>query len=581
MDHHDHPVAERRVAGRLAAGLLLVRAGLAAAGATPPPAATPAAPWFADVTLDSGLSFVHLPGLTGRLHLPEIMGPGCGLADLDADGWLDVYLVQGGALEATSGAATPAPLPDRVWRNEGRPGGVPRFVEVTARWLPRPVGGYGVGVASGDFDGDGRIDLFLPRHGRDLLLRGIGDGRMVDVTAAAGPVSDDGWSVAASPGDFDRDGHLDLFVVDYLRYSPVRCVLPSGRPDWCGPRSFPPAPDRLLRGLGGGRFLDVSGSWLGPARRHGPGLGAITLDIDDDGWLDLYVANDGAENDLWRNLGGRSFGEEGLLAGVALNRRGVPEASMGLVAADVDRDGDEDLLATHLSGETNTLWQRVAPGMFEDRTAESGLGSPSLPWTAFGVMAADYDLDGDLDVVTVNGAVHLPDRPVAAGQELAALAQPGQLYENDGRGRFVVVAEKAGAALAAPGVGRGLAVGDIDNDGDPDLLLAELGGAARVLLNRAGDGRSWVGLRLLDGRRDALGALVTLRHPGGREIRRVRTDGSYASASDPRVVFALAPVDPARASLEVAWTDGSREQFTLPPAGRYTTLRRGEGKRLP
>jgi hypothetical protein len=569
------------------AGWLLLAAALAAPVAAEP-AAEPAAPaaagaaWFVDVTREVGLDGRHEPHLTGLLHLPEIMGPGLALADLDDDGHLDVYLVQGSPLDRDSGAPTSAPLADRVWR--GEPAGTGpglRFTEVTSRWLPRPSAGYGVGVASGDFDGDGRLDLFLPRYGADLLLRGVGDGRLVDVTARAGPVSNPGWSVAASPGDFDADGHLDLYVVDYLRYLPVRCVLPSGRPDWCGPRSFAPAPDRVLRGLGDGRFVDATASWLGTAPRLGPGLGAVVFDSNDDGWLDLYVANDGAENDLWRNRAGRGFAEEGLLAGVALNRRGQPEASMGLVAADLDGDGDEDLFATHLTGESNTLWQRFAPGVFEDRTAESGLGPPSLPWTAFGVVAADFDLDGDLDLVTVSGAVHLPDRPLASEQQLAALAQYGQLFVNDGRGRFREAPEAAGEALQTPRVGRGLAVGDLDNDGDPDLVYAELGGPARVLLNRVGDGKPWVGLRVLEGRRDALGATVVLRQGALRQVRRVRTDGSYASASDPRILFAWPDPAAGEVVVEVRWPDGRSERFASPAPGRYTVLRRGEGTPLP
>jgi|CXWL01.1.fsa_nt_gi hypothetical protein len=553
-----------------------------AAGAATPAGSPAAAPWYVDA--DVGLRFDHDPGLTGGLHLAEIMGPGCALVDLDGDGDLDAYLVQGGSLDS-QGQPLAGPVGDRVWRNDlppaGAAGRAPRFVDATAAWLPAGlIAGYGMGVAVGDVEGDGRPDLFLPRDGADLLLRNVGGSHFVDATAAAG-VSDPGWTVAASFVDLDRDGRLDLYVADYVAYRPVRCALPSGRPDYCGPKSFAPAPDRLYRSLGSGRFAVPTPSWLSP-HEAGPGLGVLAADLDGNGWPDLLVANDGAPNRLWWNDHGPPLREDGLLAGVALDRSGHAGASMGLASGDVDGDGRQDLFATQLTGETNVLWSGIGDGMFTDRSAETGLGPPSLPWTGFGTALLDPDLDGDLDVVISNGGVHLADQQRVGDPPLATLAQPGQLAVNDGRGRFADAPGLAGA-LAAPAIGKGLAVGDVDNDGDPDLLLCPTAGAARLLLDRAGDGARWLGLRLLTAGREALGARALLVLADGRRLERLaHTDGSYASASDPRVVFGLgrAPASGEPSRLEVVWPDGARERFPVPPPARYTTLVQGRGQAL-
>ncbi|HUP43623.1 MAG TPA: VCBS repeat-containing protein, partial [Thermoanaerobaculia bacterium] len=383
--------------------ITVLLASPALAAATPEPAP---GPYFVDRAAEWGLDFVHFNGMTGEYYFPEMMGSGCALLDYDGDGDLDVYLVQGALLgpdDTMADALFPYPGPgrprDRLYRNDPvrLPDGSwePRFVDVTeASGLD--VTGYGMGVATGDYDGDGDLDLYRTSYGPNQLWRNDGDGTFTDVTAEAG-VDDPRWSVSAAFLDYDRDGRLDLYVVNYLEFDVAanpRCFTQSSRRDYCGPADFPPVPDRLFHNRGpapdgasgGVTFEDVSAA-SGIAAARGPGLGVVAADFDGDGWTDLFVANDGQVNFLWRNQGpgpkggpgGVTFRDEALLAGVALNREGRAEAGMGVDAADFDADGDLDLFLTHLAGETNTLYVNDGSGQFQDRTLEHGLGAPSFP----------------------------------------------------------------------------------------------------------------------------------------------------------------------------------------------------------
>ncbi len=525
---------------------------------------------FTDRAAERGLVFTYKTGQTGELFFPEIMGGGAALFDYDNDGDLDAFIVQGHPLKPGSPDPGPAAW-GRLFRND-----LParRFVDVTEASGIRATG-YGMGAATGDFDNDGRTDLYLANFGSNQLWRNNGDGTFTDVTAKAG-VDDLRWSAGATFADLDRDGWLDLFVLNYVDFSRennVRCNAPSSKRDYCGPSTFPPVTSRLLRNRGNGTFEDVS-LRSGIGRKPGPGLGVVAGDFDGDGWQDLFVANDGAPNFLWINQKDFTFREDGLLAGVALNAAGRPEAGMGIALGDGDGDGDDDLLITHLTGEANTFYANQGGGLFEDATARSGLGAPSLPFTGFGTGWIDVDNDGLLDLAAFSGAVNLVGA-MGSGEGLAPYAQPSQLYLNQGGGRFVPAGSAAFRKLA---VSRGAAFGDVDNDGDTDILVVDAETPVRLLINEAGSRKPWLGLRL--NALNALGARVEILRKGAPSLwRRAATDGSYASANDPRVLVGLGEAAEVT-GVRVFWPDGSAESFPAPPLRTYTSLTRGTGKPL-
>ncbi|MEM9557352.1 MAG: CRTAC1 family protein [Acidobacteriota bacterium] len=543
-------------------------------GGAPTSLAEQTAPWLPDVAAEVGLRVDHANGADGRLRFPEMMSTGAALFDADGDGDLDVFLTQGDG-------------PDRLFLNRLERGSL-RFEEAPRAGfasLGDGAAGEAMGVAAGDLDGDGDVDLFVANLETDHLWRNRGDGTFDEVGARSG-VAHDGWSIGATVFDADRDGALDLFVIDYVVYdASIECYDDSSRRNYCGPDAYPPAPNRLLRGRGDGTFEDTSAA-AGLATPPGPSLGVVAEDLDDDGRLDLYVANDGRANRLWLAGDDGTFRDEALLAGAAVNLAGAAEAGMGIAVGDVDANGTFDLLVTHLDGETHTLYAGAGGGLFEDRTVAWGLAAASMPWTSFGTGFFDLENDGDLDLFVASGAVKLPTR--LADGAAPSLGQPNQLYRNDGR-RFAEVSERAGASFAQRETSRAAAFGDVDNDGDVDILLANNGGPIRLLRNDAANGSRWIGLRVVepaprggDGAvRDALGARVevALDQAGTRTVlRRVATDGSYAAASDPRVLVGLGDrAGSTSGAIRVRWPDGSWERFPPAPAGRYTTLRRGAG----
>ncbi len=566
----------------------------------PPPARTPAASAastnptlandiFVDVAAPTGLDFFHFNGMSGELYLSEITCGGGALFDFDNDGDLDVYLAQGTMRGGKSLAAAlvqprhPPPLTDRLYRNDlaGSAGGQElRFTDVTARSGFAP-GSYGCAAAVGDFDNDGWPDLYLPRLGANQMLRNQGDGTFRDQTQET-RTGDLGSGVAATFFDYDRDGWLDLYLVNNVTFSdenPPRCRSLTGAPDYCGPGSYAFEPDRLWHNRGDGTFEDVTVR-AGLAGVLEPGLGVVAADFNGDRWPDVYVANDGRPNNLWINQKDGTFSDWALLAGCAVNRHGQSEASMGVDAGDYDSDGDLDLFMTHLIKETNTLYQNDGQGMFEDRTADSGLGPPSLPFTSFGTGWIDYDNDGWLDLLVVNGAVTLLPELARQGDPFP-LHQTRQLFRNLGQGRFVEVTAGAGAAFQQSEVGRGLLFGDVDNDGALDAVVVNNNGPVRLLQNQAGRRAAWLGLRLI-GReppRDMLGAEAAVLRQGKPPLwRRVRSDGSYCAANDPRVLFGLGD-DPRVDRVLVRWPDGTSETWSGIPSGQYTTLRQGSGER--
>ena len=605
--------------GRALAALLIGAAGIAGCGGEPqgarvgetaasraqaPPAPEP--PAFEERAAEAGLVFHHRNGARGRYLLPEIMGSGAALFDADGDGDLDAYLVQGAVLEGGDGggdgngvgdgngdsatAAAPAGDRDRLFRNELAETGELRFVDVTDDSGIESTG-YGMGVAAADVDGDGGIDLYVTNLGPNRLWRNAGGGRFEDATEASG-ADDPRWTVPAAFFDYDGDGNLDLFVANYVDFnlgSHTLCTFGSGQPDYCSPKTYRAEPDRLLRNLGDGRFEDTTDR-AGLATEFGNGLGAVPADLDLDGRLDLYVANDGTANQMWMNRGGGRFENRALFGGSAVNRRGEAEAGMGIGAGDMDGDGDEDLYVTHITGETSTLYLNEGDGLFTDGGAPAGLDAPSLPMTGFGAGWFDFDNDGDLDLLAVNGAVRRLDRarsgdPAAARAAAATeherrFGQPNQIFRNLGDGRFEEASWLGGPAFAAYEVSRGAAFGDVDDDGDVDVLIANNNGPARLLINAVGQDAGWLGLRLVtaDGKRDALGSVVRVALDDGRVLmRRVRAAMSYASSSDPRVLVGLG--DAKVEDVRVTWLGGKEESFGPLEPRAYHELRQGQAGR--
>lgn len=499
---------------------------------------------FREVSKAWGIDFRHNHGGTGKNYILESSSGGLVMFDYDLDGDQDLFFVDGGRIP---GSPYKGEEPrSRLFRNDGA-----RFVDVTDASGIK-VAGYGLGGGAGDVENDGDPDLYVTQFGHDQLFINQGDGTFVDGTARAG-VSDPLWSSSAAFADTDRDGDLDLYVANYVDFSVATfkpCVdTRTGIADYCGPQAYNGLPDSFYRNRGDGTFEDISARG-GIARQPGPALGVIAFDADRDGWTDVYVANDGAPSFLWMNRRDGTFRDDALLAGAAVNRRGQPEAGMGVDAGDFDADGDEDIFITHLTGETNTLYVNDGTGMFEDRSTETGAALGSLPFTSFGTSWIDYDNDGWLDLFITSGAVRI--------QETRGLSQTDQLYRNAG-GRL----EEVPGVFKTPGVGRGAAFGDVDNDGDTDILVLYNNGPARLLLNQVGGQRPWTGV---DG--GVPGERVEVLRPGGPALwRRSHTDGSYASASDPRVIVGLG--DKPMSAVRIHRPGGKVEEWRGLPAGKY------------
>jgi hypothetical protein len=544
--------------------------------------------WFTDETAASGLDFVHVNGMSGGFYFPEIMAPGVGVLDYDNDGDLDIFFVQchvlGPGKTLTNLLIRPPaqqlPLRGRLYRNdlELRPDGTRslRFTDVTAS-SGIDARGYGMGVAAGDVNNDGCIDVYVTNVGLNQLFRNNCDGTFTDVSRPSG-AADPGWGVSAAFFDYNRDGWLDLYVGNYVEYAVDEdkpCISVTGGRDYCPPRAYRGQSDRLYRNRGNGTFLDVTAEALLGADRA-PALGVSTADFNGDGWMDVYVANDGEANQLWINQREGTFRNTAPLAGVAFNRDGRAQGSMGVDAGDFDNNGTEDLFVTNLTGETNTLYVNHGGGTFEDRTAASGLGTPSLTYTGFGTAWIDVDNDGWLDLLTVNGTIVRSQQ--APANAVFPYDQRKQLFRNLGTGRFEEVTDRAGAVFRRSEVGRGAAFGDINNDGTMDVVVANANGPARLLINHAGRQHHWLGLRLVGGAatpRDMLGARVAVVRADGSTLwRRARADGSYGSANDPRVLVGLGDAA-GHARVRVTWPSGRVDEWPRVPIDRWTTLHEG------
>ncbi len=545
----------------------------------PRPSAAGDPPWFDDVTSRVGLDFVHDAGATGGYFMPQVMGSGAALFDFDDDGRLDIYLVHNAGPDSKS--------TNRLYHQE--PDG--SFQDVSAG-SGLDVAGFGMGVAIGDVNNDGKLDLFLTEYGRVRLFLNAGGGNFRDVTVEAG-IDQSSWATSASFFDFDRDGWLDLVVANYLDYEKTRpCGDPGGARDFCGPGNFRGMVTRLYHNRGAGadrpaegpRFEDRTVA-AGLAAASAPGLGVVCADFSGDHWPDVFVANDGQPNHLWINQGNGTFREEGLLRGIAVNGMGGAEGNMGIAVGDVTGDGALDVFVTHLVQETPTLWQQGPPGLFQDQTGVAGLSSPLRRGTGFGTVFADFDSDGELDLAVVNGAVKRPAQggsgPAVVGHGEAfwsRYAQGNQLFANDGNCRFRDVSPENPSFCSVPGVGRGLCAGDIDNDGRVDLLVTSIAGPARLYRNVAAHAGHWLLVRAIDPalRRDAYGAEITVVTGARRRYNVINPAASYLCSHDARVHFGLGgstEID----EIRVVWPDGAEEVFPGETANRSIVLRKGTG----
>ena len=551
---------------RLPVAISLAACGLmATAAAQPRPDAGP----FRDISRAAGIDFTHRNGASPQKHFEETMGSGGLFFDVDDDGWIDIFLVDGGSIADPASARQAR---HRLYRN--RQDGT--FADVTAASGIRHTA-YGMGACAGDYDNDGRVDLYITNAGPNVLYRNAGKGVFTDVTAKAG-VGSPRWSTSCAFADLDRDGDLDLFVTNYVELGKERNrFCGSTNPPlriYCHPLNFQSSPNVLYRNDGTGAFADDSMP-AGIAGYRGNGLGVAVGDYDDDLWPDVFVANDAVPNFLFHNIRGGRFVETAVPAGVAVAADGSARAGMGTAFGDYNGDGRLDLVVMNHETEMHSLFRNTGDGLFADATVESGLGPATLPYVGFGVVFADYDNDADLDLSIVNG--HVIDN-VARVRSGGQHAQPQLLLQNPGAGRFRNVSREAGAPFAIDRVGRTLVTADIDNDGDLDFLRTSNGGPADLLRNDGTGLGNALLVRLIGttSNRDAIGARARLTAGSRTQTREVAAGSSYLGQNDMRLHFGLGPqtmVD----RLEIRWPNGKTETVQNIAANQILTVREGAG----
>jgi hypothetical protein len=544
---------------------------------------------FQDVAKTSGIDFWQFSGATGEYLLPEMVGSGAALIDYDNDGDLDVYLVQGAPVDPQGKALVPLPPGwkpgNRLFRNNLVPSGKLTFTDVTES---AGVGhaGKGMGVAAGDYDNDGHMDLYVTNEGHNVLYHNDGNGAFTDVTATAG-VASAGISTSAAFIDYDRDGLLDLAVVHYVDFYPRPCYTPQGSRDYCGPSPFKGTATQLFRNLGGGRFKDVTAE-TGLDAKKGPGLGILTGDFGTDGYPGFMVANDGAANHLWiseprspAKPAERVFHEEGLTHGLAYASDGKPRAGMGIASGDIYGDGGQAVIVTNLPNEAFTFFERQPNNDFVDATEQSGLSHLSLPYTGFGVGLFDMENRSLLDLFSANGAVKAM---MSEQGEKFPYRERKLLLRNAGKGKgYEDITAAAGPALEPVEVSRAAVFGDINNDGGIDILVTNNNGPARLLLNTVPNRGHWLQVHVEGVRtnRSGYGSVVELFRRNGSSVKQwVRGDGSYLAANDPKVHFGLGTstdVD----HIQIHWLSGGCETWSQTAVDRVVNLREGTGQPCP
>jgi enediyne biosynthesis protein E4 len=527
---------------------LLTAAFLLSAAAAPPADDVR----FTDVTAASGIKFTHNAGRTGKKWLPETMGAGCAFLDFDGDGWLDILLVNGKDL-VPKGRHTTAAL----YRNNKNG----TFTDVT-RGSGLDLEIYGLGVAVGDYDNDGRDDVYLTALNGDHLFHNEGNGKFRDVTASSG-ARNSAFASSAAWFDYDRDGKLDFFVANYVQWDAahdVWCSLDGSAKSYCTPESYKGTPSKLFHNLGNGRFEDVTAA-AGVSDPNGKSLGVAVLDYNGDGWPDLFVANDTQPNKLYRNLANGKFQEEGLSAGVAFGEDGVARGAMGVDSADYDRSGRQHLLVGNFSNQMLALYHNEGAGLFVDEAPRSPLGRATLLNLTFGVFFFDYDNDGFPDIFTANGHI---EEEIARVQPKVKYEQVPGLFHNTGKGKFDPVAAFSKALVA-----RGAAYGDFDRDGDLDVLIANNNGPAVLYRNDGGNQNHWLRLRLqgTKSNRDGIGAVVKI----GPQTQTVHSGSSYCSSSDLALTFGLGR-ETAPVAIDIYWPSGAHQKLANVKPDQHLTV---------
>lgn len=548
--------------------LLTLIAGNVPAQRSSRPAARPPVVFEEVPAQTSKIYWTHNNAHSPDRQLPETVGAGCAFLDYDNDGWMDIYFVNSGP----SDFFTPAtPLKNGLFRNN-RDG---TFTDVTDK-AGVAGGRFGMGVAAADYDGDGNVDLYVTNYGPNVLYRNNGNGTFTDVTDKAGVMAP-GWSTCATWFDYDNDNKLDLFVSSFVFYDKSQnplCTDPTlQRRYYCVPRLFKPTPSYLYRNTGDGTFQDVSRE-SGIADHPGKSFGAVATDINNDGLLDLFVANDTMPNFLFLNKGKGKFDEIGLPAGVAYGEAGRPRSGMGVDAADYDADGWQDLFVANIDHEFFSLYHNEGELIFTDQPGEIAPSTQLL--SGWGLKFFDYDNDGDPDLFLVNGH---PDDMIESRIPRVRHREPLLMFENTGRG-FKDVSAKSGAVFGKLFSGRGMALGDFDNDGDSDVLASNNGEPPLLLRNQGGNRNNWIGLQLVATKSnpEAVGAVITWQAGAVKRSRLKIGGGSYLSSHDPREILGIGAATKID-SIEIRWPSGKIDKLTNPPVNRYVKVVEGEGVR--
>jgi enediyne biosynthesis protein E4 len=538
----------------------------AVAAATLRGAPTPSAVTFTDVTRSSGITFVHNNGRAGQKYLPETMGTGGAFVDLNNDGRLDIVLINGRDWKPGGRKTLPA-----LYKNNGNG----TFTDVVSG-SGFDASFYGMGVAAGDYDNDGRDDLYVTAIEGDRLYHNDGNFKFRDVTKASG-IQNANFGTSAAWLDFDRDGRLDVFVANYVQWSPekdVYCSLDGKAKTYCTPESYPGVASKLFRNAGGGRFQDVSRK-AGVADPSSKSLGVAVLDFDSDGWPDIFVANDTQPNKLYRNNRDGTFTETGVAAGVAFSEDGVARGAMGVDAIDYDRSGRPHLLVGNFSSQMLALYRNEGNGLFIDVAPASSVGRVSLLSLAFAVFFMDYDLDGLPDIFAANGHI---EEAIGRVQPKVQFKQIPHMFRNLGGGRFDSVGPSLGPAFNVAQVARGAAYGDFDRDGDLDLLITNNDGPARLLRNDGGNRNHWLTIRTqgVKANKDGIGAVVRVETADGVSVQTVHSGSSYCSQSDLALTFGLGKNTAAR-SVQIDWPSGTKDRIANVAGDRIVTIQEGTG----